>query len=293
MFCKTSFSRRRLLAGSVALCALPFGRVFADETCPGTVTNILGPAYRKGAPFRARLCPPDEPGTALTMSGTVADAATCKPLSGAILDIWQVDAKGDYDWNTDAFHMRGKFKAGDDGHYAFDTILPVPYGRRPKHIHYLVTREGYEPHITQCYFNGDERNATDPYVKKELIIAPSARADAASRPGAVAGTFHIALQREQAPGRNAHAAYHDYRGDYEVAPGVILSVSTLGKRLHWRLNQGESDGDALDGYFVPRAQNRFFVPEYDLEATFVRNEHGEVQHVLDSRGVLMKKVRTD
>ena len=53
-----SYTRRRLLAGSVVLCALPFGRVFAGEVCPGSVTNILGPAYRKGAPFRPQLCPP-------------------------------------------------------------------------------------------------------------------------------------------------------------------------------------------------------------------------------------------
>ena len=104
-----SYARRRLLAGSVALCALPFGRVFAGEVCPGWVTNILGPAYRKGAPFRSQLCESDEPGTPLTMSGTVADAATCKPLPGAVLDIWQVDSKGASDWNSGAFHLRGKF----------------------------------------------------------------------------------------------------------------------------------------------------------------------------------------
>jgi len=48
-----SYARRRLLAGSVALCALPFGRVFASEACAGSVTNIIGPSYRKGAPFRS------------------------------------------------------------------------------------------------------------------------------------------------------------------------------------------------------------------------------------------------
>jgi protocatechuate 3,4-dioxygenase beta subunit len=278
-----------LLAGSLAVCALPFGRLLAAEVCPGSVTNILGPAYRKGAPFRSQLCPPDEPGTPLTMSGNVADAATCKPLPGAVLDIWQVDAGGDYDWNSDKFHMRGKFKAGADGRYAFDTILPVPYGSRPKHIHYLVTGEGYEPHITQCYFEGDERNTTDRYVKKELIIAPGARADAADRRGALAGTFHLALQREQPAAKGAASVYRDYHGDYELAPGVVVTVTTAGRRLHWHL-KGAGDGEADDGDFVPRSQSRFFVPEYDIEVTFVRNEHGVVDHQLDSRGMLFKKI---
>jgi len=285
-----SYARRRLLAGSVALCTLPFGRVFASDACPGSVTSILGPAYRKGAPFRSQLCEPDEPGTPLTMSGRVADAATCKPLPGAVLDIWQVDAKGNYDWNSGAFHMRGKFKAGDDGRYAFDTILPVAYGGRPKHIHYLATCDGYEPHITQCYFDGDERNATDPYVTKELIIVPAARGDGGKRTGALAGTFHVALQREQPAGKNTPTAFGDYHGDYEIAPGVVVSVTTSGRHLHWRLND---NGDTEDGDYVPRSQNRFFVPEYDIEIAFVRNEHGLVDHQLDSNGKLLKRIRTD
>jgi protocatechuate 3,4-dioxygenase beta subunit len=284
-----SYTRRRLLVGSVALCSLPFGRAFGSEVCPGSVTNILGPAYRKGAPFRSQLCQPDEPGTPLTMSGNVADAATCKPLPGAVLDIWQVDSKGDYDWNSSAFHMRGKFRAGDDGAYAFDTILPVPYGRRPKHIHYLVTCDGYEPHITQCYFDGDERNATDPYVKKELVIVPATHADAGNRPGALAGTFHLALQREQPAGKGTPAVYRDYHGDYELAPGVVVTVTTSGRHLHWHV-KGTDDGEAEDGDFVPRSHNRFFVPEYDVDITFVRNEHGVVDHQLDSHGKLFRKI---
>jgi protocatechuate 3,4-dioxygenase beta subunit len=293
MSSQISTSRRRLLVGSIALCALPFGRALADSGCKGATTNILGPAYRKGAPFRSSLCPPDEPGTPLTLSGTVADAQTCKPLSGVVLDIWQVDSKGEYDWNSSAFHLRGKFRADSEGHYAFDTIMPVPYGSRPKHIHYLVTRDGYEPHITQCYFDGDERNATDRYVKKDLIIAPTPQTSVARRPGALAGTFDIAMQREQPPGKNAETVYREYSGDYLVAPGVTLRVSKSGRHLRWHVNQGESDGDALDGVFEPRAQNRFFVPEYDFDVSFVRNEHGEVDHVLDSRGILMKKVHAD
>ncbi len=45
-------TRRRLIAASLALAALPFGKVRAADVCKGAATNILGPAYRKGAPFR-------------------------------------------------------------------------------------------------------------------------------------------------------------------------------------------------------------------------------------------------
>jgi len=276
-------SRRRLIVASLALTALPFGRLRAADVCKGAATNILGPAYRKDAPFRERLAESGEPGTPLTMTGVVTDAHTCKPLRGAVLDVWQVDIKGDYDTDGAGFHLRGKFKCAADGAYRFATVMPVPYGVRPKHIHFLATREGYEPHITQCYFDGDERNSKDPFVKKELIIAPTQAG------GTLIGRFDIALQRETPPDRNATSLYRQFAGVYQIAPGVQITVVAKGRHLYWHLNQGENQGDALDGEFVPRTQMRFFVPEYDIDATFVRDEHGAIDHVLDSRGILMKK----
>jgi len=119
---------------------------------------------------------------------------------------------------------------------------------------------------------------------------PAARADAGNRPGALAGTFHVALQREQPAGKGTTAVYRDYHGAYELAPGVVVTVTTSGRHLHWHL-KAVDDGDAEEGDFVPRSQNRFFVPEYDVDIAFVRNEHGVVDHQLDSHGKLFKKIR--
>jgi catechol 1,2-dioxygenase len=281
-------SRRHFVAGTLSLCALPIARAWAHIVCTPAVSNILGPAYRKGAPFRTRLCPPDEPGSPLSMTGTVIDAQSCKTLTDVVLDVWQVNAAGDYDMDSAAFHLRGKVKTLADGRYAFDTILPVPYGKRPRHIHYLVTRKGYEPHITQCYFAGDEHNATDPYVKKELIITPRA-GDGAS--AAAKGAFDIALERERPVSAQMAKLYPDYAGDYEVAPGVTVSIVAAGNRLRWHLSAPENPGDALDGEMLPRSQTSFFVAEYDLGLTFVRNEDGKVTHALNSHGDLNKKIR--
>ena len=84
--------------------------------------------------------------------------------------------------------------------------------------------------------------------------------------------------------------YKEFAGTYQIAPGVQLAVIAKGRRLYWHLNPAENEGDATEGEFATRTQNRFFVPEYDIEATFVRNEHGVVDHVLDSRGILAKKI---
>ena len=59
-----------------------------------TEDNILGPFYRRGAPFRAKITPPLEPGTVLLVRGRVWGADTRKPLVNAVLDVWQANAKG-------------------------------------------------------------------------------------------------------------------------------------------------------------------------------------------------------
>jgi protocatechuate 3,4-dioxygenase beta subunit len=290
MAARLSITRRHLIAGTLALPFIPIARAVASAGCVAPITNILGPAYRKGSPFRARLCPPDEPGTPLTMQGRIVDAESCKPLTGTVLDIWQVNQAGDYDMDSTAFRLRGKIKADAAGRYAFDTIMPVPYGPRPKHIHYLITRDGYEPRITQVYFEGDDRNTTDPYVKKELIIATAAHAGD-PRPGARLGALDVALERDRPAEADAEHTYREYVGRYQYTSDVTLEVTTDGRKLYWHANvKDESDTDAADGEFQPRAKGRFFVPEYDFEVTFVRNEHGVVDHTLNSDGHLSKKI---
>jgi hypothetical protein len=60
--------------------------------------------------------------------------------------------------------------------------------------------------------------------KKELIIATTEHADAAKRPGARAGTFDIALDREQPLEADAEHTYREYAGVYEIVPGVTLET---------------------------------------------------------------------
>ena len=49
-----------------------------------TEDNILGPYYRAGAPFRAKVTPPLEPGTVLVINGRVWGHDTKKPLTGVM-----------------------------------------------------------------------------------------------------------------------------------------------------------------------------------------------------------------
>src|SRR5438876_507924 len=57
-----------------------------------------------------------------------------------------------------------------DGSYAFDTVVPGPYGERARHIHFLVHAEGYEPFITQSYLAGDPRLKTDRIARARNVV---------------------------------------------------------------------------------------------------------------------------
>src|SRR5262249_48068220 len=168
-----------------------------------TEDNILGPFYREGAPFRAKITPPLEPGKVLLVRGRVWGVDTRKPLAGAVLDIWQANAQGRYDNDDpkkppakDLFLNRARMITDESGSYEFETIHPAPYqigpnAWRPSHIHYLVRHPGYKALITQLYFKGDRHNATDDFIKQSLII------DVQKAKGSVgayeAGIFDIVL----------------------------------------------------------------------------------------------------
>ena len=163
---------------------LPFvapTELLPDKAKP-TEDNILGPYYREGAPFRAKVTPPLAKGTPMLIRGRVWGFDTKKPLAGAMLDIWQADADGRYD-NDDpnkppakgVYVNRVRVLTDETGYYEYETIHPGPYkiaadAWRPAHIHYLVRKAGYTNLITQLYFKGDKFNAKDEFIKPSLII---------------------------------------------------------------------------------------------------------------------------
>lgn len=173
-----------------------------------TEDNIIGPFYRAGAPFRAKITPPLEKGTVLLISGRVWGFDTRKPLAGAVLDVWQANAEGRYDNDDpasrpapDVFKNRARLVTDETGYYEFETVHPAPYmiGKgmwRPSHIHYLVRAPGYKSLVTQLYFKGDPHNKTDEFIKDSLVI--ELRREKAGGGTYEAGVFDIVL----APGND-------------------------------------------------------------------------------------------
>jgi protocatechuate 3,4-dioxygenase beta subunit len=172
-----------------------------------TPSDVLGPFYRKGAPFQTDIAPPVAKGTALVISGIVHGLGARKPLANALLDIWQANADGHYD-NDDPSHPpppnvftdRARLRTDRHGSYEFRTVYPGAYKMdattwRTPHIHYKVEARGYATLVTQLFFDGAPYLATDPFVEKELIIA--LRALQGDRGPYWSGTFDIVLARHK------------------------------------------------------------------------------------------------
>ncbi|MDZ4833242.1 MAG: twin-arginine translocation signal domain-containing protein [Candidatus Melainabacteria bacterium] len=154
----------------------------ANGSWGATEDNILGPFYRKGAMFRAKVTPPMEPGRLLVVNGRVWGDDTRKPLSMAILDVWQADDNGVYDNQNPKkqpglteMTNRARMVADEAGRYEFESIHPGRYmindtTWRPEHIHFMVSHPGYQTLVTQLYFEGDPHNAGDDFIKQSLIM---------------------------------------------------------------------------------------------------------------------------
>lgn len=150
------------------------------SSCRPTEGTIEGPFWRPGAPFRGKLSAEDEEGDVLFVSGRVLGHPGCAPLPGALLDVWRANRVGLYDsqdprCRPGELRLRGRVRAGEDGSYELETVVPAPYRQqaefRPAHIHLKVSSPGYVPLTTQMYFEGDLHLEGDPHVRPSLILA--------------------------------------------------------------------------------------------------------------------------
>lgn len=158
-----------------------FSAWLPDDTRIGelkpTVSRDLGPFYRSGAPYRAKMTPPFEPGTVLLVTGRVWSFATKKPIHGASLDLWQVDNQTkDYSNGNGDFKNRARLITDEKGAYEFETVHPVPYNPSPNfwrspHIHFIANAAGHKRLVSELFFKGDEKQDIDTLFHPSLAMA--------------------------------------------------------------------------------------------------------------------------
>ena len=71
------------------------GATTTAATCALTSALTEGPYRKAGAPARANLAATTSDGVKLALSGCVVNE-TCRPVTGATVDVWHADAKGVY-----------------------------------------------------------------------------------------------------------------------------------------------------------------------------------------------------
>ena len=152
-----------------------------------TDSALLGPFWRKNAPtYEAGANISHGPEAqetehAFFISGHVRDAQG-KALADATVDVWHASPLGFYENQDSAqpdMNLRGQFKTDANGYFHLQSILPAGYPVpvdgpcgdllrnqqrdpfRPAHVHFMVSKPGYQVLTTQVFADNDARLSTD------------------------------------------------------------------------------------------------------------------------------------
>ena len=171
--------RRLLVAGAAYVASLYAARSAigaAEELKPtrscsadhATPPQMEGPFFKPRSPERTSLLETGMSGMHIVISGQVL-SQRCQPVSGALLDFWQCDGRGDYDNRGTV--LRGHQYTDEQGRYRLETIVPGLYPGRTRHIHVKVQAPNRAILTTQLYFPDEPRNEQDFLFQPELLIA--------------------------------------------------------------------------------------------------------------------------
>jgi protocatechuate 3,4-dioxygenase beta subunit len=127
-------------------------------TCAVSPSETIGP-YPSLADFVRADIREDRPGLPLYLTIAVVNTNNgCAPVSGAVVDIWQCDAGGNYSQygsQRNLTYLRGLQTTDANGQASFVTIYPGWYQGRATHIHVEVTINGRSAKVTQIAFPED------------------------------------------------------------------------------------------------------------------------------------------
>jgi protocatechuate 3,4-dioxygenase beta subunit len=168
----------------------------------------------------------DNAGDHVVFLGRVLDAASGKPVPGAVLDVWQTAANGLYsnqDPQQPAGNLRFRMRSTENGSFAFTTVRPAPYTVpddgpagdmlhatarqpwRPSHFHFIVSAEGREPLTTEIFPDDDPHLDADAVfgVREALVVRFEPQTD----PGAIP----VSLAARERLRRPFYVVRYDFR----------------------------------------------------------------------------------
>ena len=133
-----------------------------NAACAVTPTETVGPFPSLVDLFRSDIRE-GKSGSVLTLTVRVVNVnAGCAGVSNANVEIWHVDAAGNYSQygsQTGQTYLRGIQTTNAAGEVTFTTIYPGWYQGRATHIHLEVTIGGVSRKVTQMAFPESVNNA--------------------------------------------------------------------------------------------------------------------------------------
>jgi protocatechuate 3,4-dioxygenase beta subunit len=205
--------------GKGTVVSLGAASVYGSDICQRLITPAqpLGPFYPRKFPIdtNADLTvvsgrSKGAVGTPVLVRGIVQDE-NCRPVEGAIVEIWQACHTGKYNHPSDTsrndldpnFQYYALVRTNSRGEYSFKTIFPGAYDasadwRRPPHIHFKISLRGYKELVTQLYFKGQRLNNFDKILQdlsqeEQRRVVVSFKED--SRSNLLTGKFIINLKK--------------------------------------------------------------------------------------------------
>jgi len=173
--------RRRPVLGGLVLPVLGLIRGAEGRSLPTTPAcdddptprQTEGPYFTPRSPERASLLEPGIAGERMILEGFVLDTA-CRPLTNALVDLWQADGQGRYD-NT-GYLLRGHQRTDPAGRFRFETVRPGVYPGRTRHFHVKVQGPGTPLLTTQVYLPDEPANRRDRLFDPALLARLDAEA---------------------------------------------------------------------------------------------------------------------
>ena len=167
----------------------PQMRLSCSSVAVSISTTVLGPFYRENPPVLPKGGSTiqkhfDNEETAY-FEGYIKDE-NGNGIAGVTLDVWEDAPNGVYenlDPDQPEYNLRGRFETDENGHYAFVAVRPVPYPipddetagellrfmghhpNRPGHMHFIISKDGYRPLISQIY------DADSAWLEEDSVFA--------------------------------------------------------------------------------------------------------------------------
>jgi catechol 1,2-dioxygenase len=206
---------------STLVCLLNNGDAGNTETAAA----LLGPFWRMHSPKTENggsIVRSPTPGAPLFADCLVRNAKG-EPLAGVEVDVWQASPAGMYENQDDAqadMNLRGQFRTGKDGRFAFRSVKPAgypvpvhgPVGQllkaqkrhpyRPAHLHFLLHKRGYKTLVTQVFVDDDK------YLRSDVVFGVTSR---------LVGGFE--KRKGKAPAPDVKGVWHALDYTFVMEPG--------------------------------------------------------------------------